>query len=413
MKKAIIFLGILTFIYSNLNYSYAVQVKSSDFEIIQDSQNINTNSDTNSKLNNIEVISETTNAEIILKNGKYGILNKNTNSFILNPIADSITPFNTENKNEYKIKINNLTGYANIEEGISFITNNDDLSLFDKYLKIKKDGKYGLIDKKGKTILMPQYQRINIIHNQGNEYITGKYEGKFKLFYNTGNLIPENELYVISKEDVTGIVRPIMPEIKRTVNSNQTTYELINPSKSEDNIVYEIEELPIPGTVKVGAIKKDIIKSDLNPLDYKIDNKNIFTIENKEYTLVKKDGKYGINNNKNIEILPPVFDSIVIKKLCKHFSTPVFIATKNSVKSIYNLKGILLAEEVYDKVNIYNNGNVYNYIKENNQWILIEKNKRIGILTQNKDSYNFEKTSFSFFNPHKVNELLISILEIN
>ena len=144
MKKIICILAIFLF-FTGLNYSYAKETKASDYEIAQ-------------------------------------------------PAAEIIAI----NDNEYKLIKDNKAGYINLVSKSTFLTPYDDISVTGDYVKIKNDGKYGLVDKSGNVLLPPSFQSVNVIKSDGKEYLTGKVEGKYRFYQNTGKLIPEEELYTIT-----------------------------------------------------------------------------------------------------------------------------------------------------------------------------------------------------------------------
>ena len=403
MKKKTMFLILLLLCFANsYNYAYSIETKNSDYEIIQSDipEEIN-----NNKESTIDSIFETDKVKILKVKNKYAIYDKESNSLILEPIIDEITSFN---ENEYKIKVGKLIGYVNIETKNNFMTNYDNIYLFGKYLKTKKLDKYGLIDKDGNVILKPIYDRVGVLYNENKEYISGKYDGKYRLYQNTGRLIPEEELYIISNDSYYLLAQNLKPELKKYRYNNSTIYQKVESSK--ENMIYEIEEIKLPEKVKAAAIKKDVIEDDIenNSIDTE---KEIFTVNNKQYILIKKDEKYGINTLKGKEIVPVRYDEIIPTKPCKHYKQPVFLTIREGIYSQYSSKGQLLAEQVYDKINIYKFGQLYTYTNENGFWNLRCNGKLIGQLTIENGNYKYTKTKFHLFGIHKINELFISILE--
>lgn len=403
MKKKSIFLFLLLFCFlSSSNYSYSINTKSNDYEIIQNDSLENLNDIKESK---IDSIFETDKVKILKINNKYAIYDKENDSIILEPIIDEITSLN---ENEYKIKVGKLIGYVNIENKNNFLTNYDDIILFGKYLKTKKQDKYGLIDKEANLILKPIYEKVGVFYNENKEYISGKYDGKYKLYQNTGKLIPEEDLYVISNEGYYLLAQNLKSELKKYRYNNSTIYQKVE--NNEDNMVYEIEEIKLPEKVKTAAIKKDVISEDIN--NDPISNENeLFTINEKPFVLVKNNEKYGINTLTGKEIVPAKYDEIIPTKPCEHYKQPVFLTIRNGIYAQYSSKGQLLAEQVYDKINIYKFGKLYTYTNENGLWNLKCNGKLIGQLTLENGDYKYTKTKFHLFGVHKINELFISILE--
>ena len=394
MKKALLFLLLAAALLIGTNYSYAVETKSSDYEVVQESNT--------AAPSDFVVIKETDTIQMIKSDNKIGIIDKKSGAFILKPIIDSIDNLQSNNDSEYKFMVQNHIGYVNTDSGVNFITNYDDIIPMDKYLKVKKDNKYGLIDKEGNIILKPLFQKVSVVYNDNKEYISGKYEGKYRMFYNTGNLIPDNELYTVEKEGNYLLAEDLKPIFKAYRQKNKTIYE--KTSTAKDSMVYEIKEIPLPKKVNAAVIEKN------EP--FKQEEQNIFSVDNTEYVVVNNKGKIGLNNKKGKEIIPAVYKSISVKRPCEHSSKGIILASRNNTYTAYNKKGKIIAEDVYGKINVYKYGKVYSLTKENAQLILRANGRQIGILTVDDNGYEFTKTKFHPYVMHKVYELLILFFTI-
>lgn len=404
MKKTLILMLLVSCFMFNNCYANTIEIKESDIVFVNnDKKQENINSEQ-------EILDEYENISVIRQNNKIGIFDKNTNSFIIEPIIDSLTYWNDT---EWKINVSNLVGYINIANKTNFLTNNDELFLLDKYIKIKKDGKYGLIDKHANVILKPIYQKVGIVKTDSEEYISGKLEGKYKLFYNTGKLIPEEDLYKFGDDNDYALAKDLRPEFKKYKVNNAVVYQkLVQEPEAAEKYVYEVQGIEIPANVKVASIEKHIANNEIKPIENSNINRELLNVEKNTLILVKNEDKYGLKNKNEKEILPAEFQNLNIIKPCEHYSKPIILAQRNNVHSVYDLKGKLLAEEVYDKFNIYKYGKLYTYKKEDGKFILKCNGKEIGYLVIEDDGYKFTKTRFSLINPHKINELLISLLTI-
>ncbi len=402
MKKKFILLLLFISFFFSCNYAYSINVKSSDYEIVE-TQSLEEAKDIDES--KVDSVFETDKVKILKVDNKYSVYNKNTDSLIVEPIIDEISAYN---ENEYKIKVGKSVGYLNLENETCFLTNYDDINLYGQYIKTKKQNKYGLIDKDAKVILKPIYEKVGIFYSDNKEYISGKYNGKYKLYQNTGKLIPEDELYVISNEGYYLLAQNLKPELKKYRYNNSTIYQKVE--HGDDNLVYEIEEIKLPEKVKVAAIKKDIISEEVDN-NTPIENSEPFIVNDKQYLLLKKDDKYGIKTLKGKEIVPVKYDEIIPIKLCEHYKQPVFLTIKNNIYSEYSATGKLLAEQVYDKVNIYKYGKLYTYTNEDGIWTLRCNGNIIGQLLLEKDGYKYSKIKFHLLGLHKINELFISMLE--
>lgn len=395
-KQSFILILLVCCFFSSCNYSYSENVKDNNYEIVQN-ETIDEINDT--QADKIDSVYETDKITILKIGKKFAIYDKETDSMVFEPIIDEISAFN---ENEYKVKVGNLVGYVNIENKNNFLTNYDDINLFGNYIKTIKENKYGLIDKESNIILKPIYEKVGLFYNDGKEYISAKYDGKYKLYQNTGKLIPEEDLYVVLNDQNSLLAINLKPELKKYRYNNAQIYQ-------ETDTKYEIEEINVPESVKTASIKKDFISEDNNKPE--TEKNNQFTIDKKTFVLVKKDNKFGINDAKGEEIVPAIYDKIIMTKPCEHYNKYAFLSVKNGVYTEYSLKGKLLAEQVYDKVNIYQNGNVYSYNNNKGVWELRCNGKLIGQLEFTDEGYKYTKIKQSLFRVKKINEFFIAMTE--
>ncbi|MCD7740401.1 MAG: WG repeat-containing protein, partial [Candidatus Gastranaerophilales bacterium] len=271
-------------------------------------------------------------------------------------------------------------------------------------LKIKKDNKFGIIDKEGNIILNPVFDKVSVIYDDDKQYLTGKIDGKVKLFYNTGKLIAESEFYTIPVKENFSLVQDMKPVLNDYRKNGNTIYKK-TPAEPGSHFVYEIQEIPLRDKVQIAAIEKNAVPN-------LIDNKNndLFYVGKKEFIIANNKYKIGLKDKKGNEIIPAIYNKLNVKKPCEHSSYHVIAAEKNHSYTLYDLKGKILAEQVYDKINIYKYGKIYTYSANDGKWELKVNNKLVGNLTLNGNDYNFQKTSLHIRSLHKINELLITIL---
>lgn len=306
----------------------------------------------------------------------------------LKQTTEEVVLFDDEFENEYKIIGPNYVGYYNAEENYKFITDYDDIFLMEKYLKVKKDKKYGLIDKKGNIILMPIFERVGVYENNGNEFLSVKINGKNKLYTTTGKLVPAEELYSVTYDGVYALAKDLRPDFKKYILKNRVT----------ENQVYEVEEVETPSAVQVASVEKSV--------EQKAPTEKFITIGDNEFVVINDNGLFGISTLEAEEILPVIYDNLSITTDKK----PLIIADMAGVTSVYNTKGRTLAEQVYNKVNVYKNGKVYTYSHDDNKWILKANGKKLGTLQFINNDYVYTKEKFTFFNLDKVHKLFMHVL---
>ena len=400
MKKILFILTGITVLLFSCSYTQAKE--QSDYEVIQN----NTQSQEQS------VLSENNDIQIVSVNDKLGIKHKSSQKYILTPQWDEIKPLD-DDYNEFKLVKNDKAGYLNIRLNSNFVTPFDDIYLLKNYLKVKNKNKYGIIDKQGNVILQPEFQRVGVFTNQGTEYITGKIDGKYRFYQNTGRLIPEDKLYVITSDSSVMLANDLKPVFKTKYGYKSSTY--IPNDTSVNNNAYQIEEMNVSDNVKLAYVQKNVEISPYDIQNVKITKvqKNTININNKQYIITKQGEKIGLNNPNNKEILPPVFDSLKVTSPCIHFNRPVILAKKQGFYMIYDLSGCLLAEEKNDKINVYNKNKTYTFYNKDGYGNLYLNNKLMGIVEKNDNGYKFKKKRFTFNSLHSVTELILTILPVS
>lgn len=301
----------------------------------------------------------------------------------------------------------------------------DDFSLkavgeLGQYIKIKQDGKYGVMDKNGNIILAPVFQQVNLINYNSQECFWAKANGKVRLYYNTGKLVPETDVNTLTQNTSLLLARDLKPIFKIAAQNKDILYTKIEKQERADQYVYEIKEIPLvkvnSNNVQVAHVEKNAKKvaDKAEEVQSVIDqNGDFFTIGRNQFLLVTQNGKIGVVDSKNAVILPAKFDTLELKKPCKHFKTPVFVVSANNAYSIYDEEGRVLAEQIFDKINVYRNGKLYTFNIENGKGILRSDGKIIGSFTLSDDGYKYSpKNKLSIIKPHMVNNLIMTIVNM-
>lgn len=394
MKKSLLFSLVVICCLINFNYAQA-----EDIIIVPDVET--------TKAENIIFSSEK--YKITEENGQYAIIDAKTNKNKIGMLAESVELFDDEFENEYKLMFRNkssnklIAGYYNTETDNLLVTNYDDISLLNNYLKVKNGDKYGLIDKNGNVILMPIFDRVSIYTQDGKDYLSVKINGKNKLYYSTGKLIPEEELYSVSYDGIYAITADLKPEFKKYVVKARNANYLTN-SVYEVKEVVENAEVEIPKNVQIASVEQNVV--DTTPKVKSNDTKSIM-LGKKQYIVVNDDLKIGLEDLYGNQIIPTIYNRMEITNL----KNPVIITKRNNAITAFDVKGKVLAEQVYDKINIYKYGKLYSYTETENGWILKSNNKEIGTLTKIGDDYTFTKNSFNLFNYKKVNDLFMNVIK--
>lgn len=295
----------------------------------------------------------------VYTNEKWGVIDQ-TGKLIIDPAYDEmitipsnktdifICIYDVDYTNDtYKTKVldsknkEKFTGYYDLVEVIENKDSNNILWYEEEILKVKKDGRYGLIDYNGKEILPIEYDSIEALEGVKNSIIIKK-EEKIGLCNNQGNIIinPEyKEIKAIGDDYKNGYI---------VVNNNNKyglidfTKQIILEPKYEEvktltaNNVYVVKE---EGKLKV--INKDLETLVENKFDdaKQINGENIVFLKNRKYGIMnttgeirtkaeydnieyifdnyyiaKKSGKYGIISIANETVLPFDYEKISYRK---------------------------------------------------------------------------------------------------
>lgn len=215
-----------------------------------------------------------------------------------------------------------LTGYDQIE-ALDNMDKNGNVWYEENVLRVKKNGKYGLIDLLGKEILPVEYDEITVLDGTENSILIKKAD-KIGLVNDTGSIIIECNY----------------KEIKKLGDTYKDGYITIDEQGK-----YGV----------ISATKKQI-------LDNKYDE--ISQVALKEYYQVKEDGKVKLINSKGETVIENGFDQI------KSVTTNGIIFEKNNLFGEMNTSGEIVLEAEYQDLKEANNG-IY-IAKQNDKYGIID-----------------------------------------
>ena len=113
-----------------------------------------------------------------------------------------------QNTCSFIIKSGNTVGILNTEGGNIIKPDEfDDISIYDDenllYL-VKKDGKYGIVDKTGDKIIYPDYEEVGLLNKKDFEFPEGS--GNYKVLFNKAIVIKDNGKYGLISLDKTELL---------------------------------------------------------------------------------------------------------------------------------------------------------------------------------------------------------------
>ena len=221
------------------------------------------------------------------------------------------------------------------------------------YFVLKQNDLYGVIDKKGNTIIPSQYSEVKIPN-------------------------PQKAVFVCSQEETSKVLNEKGEEIL-------SQYSEITPIRLKNiasDLMYEKSVLKIKQDGKYGLINfedKEIVKpiyDEIDSLPYK-----------EGELLVKQNDKYGVINIKGNKLVKIQYDSIEVDEYytdedrCKYAGYIVCVKTEEGYRYGYlNYKGKKVLDTEYNEISRVND-----IIDNNNSYIICAKNGQYGV-TKNKET---------------------------
>lgn len=349
-----------------------------------------------------KIASEDINYYKIMSNGKSGIIDK-TGKIIIEPKYNTIKLPNPKEpificvydynatSGEYKTKVLNekneeiLTNYENIntidiKEIVSSIP-------YEKtVLQYQKDGKYGIINFEGKSIIKPMYEEIKNMPYREGELIAKK-QGKYGVLnINGGKLLDFKYDYITGdnyyseekKYELDGYIVGINNEqgkMQYGYISNKREQILdvefdkiyrMNDIKDDENIYLLAEK---DGKRQLYKNNKILLDNNYQSINYSEDSKLL---------ILQKDNKYGVTDLNGKQILSVDYEQIRIPG-------NYIIAVKDGKQIIFDLAGTQKDNLAYTNILKTENENYSVTVDKNDKYGVI--NKEGDILIENKYNY--------------------------
>lgn len=310
---------------------------------------------------------------VVFKDNKYGVIDSDAQTVIDPSYEEMIVIPNSKNdvflcvydidydKEEYKTKALNskneeiFTEYEQVEA----IQNKDEsgnLWYEDNVLKVKKDGKYGIINLSGKEIVACEYDDITVVDGIKNALKIQK-NGQYGVIDNEGKLIVETkykDILKFGKDNKSGfIVQNEEGKYGIVDYSNQIILETkyANIKRISGNEMYVVEE-----DGKQQLIKKDGTQvltegfTEIKSIMKNADNGIIFS----------KDGKVGVMKTSGEMIIEPIYEDL------KEAKTGILIAKKDGKYGVIDTNKETKVEFKYNSITYNEKADIY--IAENEEF---------------------------------------------
>ena len=372
----------------------------------------------------------------VYTDNRWGVINQK-GDFIINPVYEEMLIVPDENKaifaytydinytdGTYKTQIINEKGEVKFTsyEQVELITNHNSANVLwyeNNIIKVKNNGKYGLINFDGRELLKCEYDQIEAFVGVKNAFIIKK-DGKLGVCDNFGNILVEIKYKEIKKmsEDNKKEFIVVNEEGKYGVALSDRTIDLeckysdIKPLTA--NNVYVVKQegkwiiLNSSETVKIEKGFDDVLEMTAdyfiikNGNNYGVINKKGETVLETEYQdiilsysdnfIVKKDDKYGVINSNKEEKIKIEYDNITYRK-----DADLFEITIGEDNHIYDKKfedkltGIISkvnADKGYLRIRVNGEYKYYNFKFEEKQNTEIFPNNTI-FLTKKNGKYGY------------------------
>lgn len=306
----------------------------------------------------------------IYDNGKWGVMNQkgetivvpNYDEMIIIPDAEKdvfVCTYNIDYNNEtYKTKVLNsegseiLTEYENVEA----MQNTDGLNIwYEKdVLRFTSNGKYGLIDFKGKQILPAEYDNISVLEGIEKSIVIEKNGKKGLLSSSTGEIIilPEYlEISALTDNYQDGYI----------VKNAENKYGVISVNKKNVLEVKYDEIKNVSGSGYYVAVLdgKTVVVDETGTV--KLD-KGFESIEgfDGENIIVIKDSKYGIISVTGEDVISAEYEDIK-----KAISGQYYIAKKNGKYGVISNENSTKIDFLYENINYIDTANFIEADNEN------------------------------------------------
>lgn len=216
------------------------------------------------------------------------------------------------------------------------------------YYTVYENGKFGVINNEGETVINPEYTEIVLIPNKD-----------VPIFICTYDLNDQDGTYK------TKVINQKNEEIFKEYSK----VEAIDNFDSKQNIWYEDDVLRVEKDGKYGLINFE--GKEVLPCDYD----EITALKGvTNNLLVKKDGKVGLVNEKGQTIVNTEYKDI--KTLKEGYKNEYIIVNDNNQYGIISTTGTVIIEPKYEDIKYLNNSEMF-AIKDAGVWKLINKDNQI------------------------------------
>ena len=334
----------------------------------------------------------------VYTNDKWGVINS-SGDIIIEPTYDEaiIIPDSTKavfictydvdyTKGTYKTKVLDekgkeiITGYDSVEAIENYDSSNT-MWYESGVLKVKKDGKYGLVDLKGSKLAECEYTSIDALKGTTNSLITIK-DGKYGLLDNTGATILYNEYKSI---------KPISDKYENgyIVQNESDKYGVMNWNKTVAvDIKYDdVKQLYSNGNYYVVKENGKWKVVDTVGGSYLAGEYDDITAIDGDYIVAKKANKYGVVSILDSEVVVPLTYDLVVPA-----SSEKYIVKTNGKYGVVDRENTKILEAKYLNLVYRSDANFYEGANSDNTSDLLDLTLNVKVtgivsMINTKDGY--------------------------
>lgn len=284
-----------------------------------------------------------------------------------------------------------FTNYEKVEVIYNHDENNN-IWYESNILKVKKDGKYGLINLDGKEILACTEDNIEPMLGTKSVYITTA-NGKKGLVDNMGKVIIENnytEISALTSKYSNGFI----------VKNDQGKYGVINNDKTIA-LEEKYDEISPVSENKMYVVKEgsDSKIVNTNGEEFLVNAFEEVKQINTDNIVVKVNGKYGVKTINGVEKIPATYDDLT------YTFDDYYIAKKEGKYGIVNEKNEEKLSFNYTYIKYLDTIGILQAETENMESELLDRNLKVkvkGIIAQINDDKNYirvrENDEYKYYN---------------
>lgn len=246
-------------------------------------------------------------------------------------------------------------------------------------LKVKKDGKYGLINLDGKKLVECLYDNIEEIVGTKGVYITTK-DSKKGIVDNIGNIIIENkytEITSLTNKYENGFI----------VKDENGKFGVVNYDKTTA-IECKYDEIKNVYGNGMYVVREANILKVINTEGQSFAENKFAEVKsiNSDNLVIKANGKYGVINTASVEKIPTIYDELT------YMFSDLYIAKKDNKYGIININNEEKLAFNYTYITYLEEADIIRAETETMQTELLNRNfesKVTGLITQINDSKNY------------------------